>query len=70
MKKLAVVLLAGAEVDPDGDAARQAVNEAAGRVASEWTQPEFVGRGAPMEALPVSEGATVFRYECMAVPRV
>lgn len=72
MKRLAVLVPAPRDADPESPEMRQQAENGAAKLASAWTTPEFVGSTEQIDAdfpgrLP--DGSALFRYECMAEPK-
>lgn len=70
MKELLLAVLAKADLDPESDVAREAVDDAAARVAKTWTHPTFVDSTDTTEhGYEPSDEVRVLRYRCMAEPK-
>lgn len=70
MRELLLAVIAKADIDPESDVAREAVDDAAARVAKTWTRPLFVDSTDPTEhGYEPSDAVRVLRYRCMAEPK-
>lgn len=74
MKRLAILVPAAKDADPESVEMRQLADDGAARLASTWTTPEFVGSFDSRDKElgfepPFPDDMRLYRYECMAEPK-